>query len=53
MALGYRVNHFVHVSISLADVHVIADTDHVSHEGNHVGCLADGLAVSYLGFALV
>ena len=31
VALCYRVNNFVHISVALADVHVITDTDHVSH----------------------
>ena len=53
MALSNSVNYFVHVGISLADVHVSADTDHVSHEGDHVSCLTNSLAVSYLALALV
>ena len=53
VALGHGVHELVHVGVALADVHVVADTDHVGHEGNHVGGLAHGLAVGYLGFALV
>ena len=43
----------MHVGVALADVHVIADSDDVCHEGDHVGGLTNGLAVGYLGFALV
>ena len=43
----------MHVGVALADVHVIADSDDVCHERDHVGGLTDGLAVCYLGFALV
>ena len=43
----------MHISVSLTDVHIIADTDYVGHEGDHVGCLAYSLAVSNLRFALV
>ena len=53
IALCYRVNHFMHIGISLADVHIIADTDNVSHERDHICCLADGLAVGYLRFPFV
>ena len=53
MALCNSVNNFVHVSVALADVHVVADTDDVSHEGNHVSCLADSLAMGYLALTLV
>ena len=53
MALCNSVNYFVHVSVALADVHVIADTDNVSHEGNHVSCLTNCLAVSNLALAFV
>ena len=53
MALCDSVNHFVHVSIALADVHIIADTDDISHEGNHVSCLADSLTMGNLALTLV
>ena len=53
VALRYGVNNLVHVSISLADIHIVADTDHVSHEGDHVRRLADGLTVSNLRLAFV
>ena len=43
----------MHISVSFADVHVVADSDDVSHEGDHVCCLAYCLAVRYLGFALI
>lgn len=48
VALGYSVDNFVHVSISFADVHVIADPDDIRHEGNHVRGLAHSLAVGNL-----
>ena len=53
MTLGNSVNYFVHICVSLTDVHIIADTDYVGHEGDHVGCLAYSLAVGNLRFALV
>ena len=43
----------MHICISLADVHIIADTDYISHERDHVCSLADSLAVSYLALALI
>ena len=42
-----------HVGVALADVHVVADADDVSHEGDHGSGLADGLAVGDLGLLLV
>ena len=48
VALGHSIHNFVHVSISFADVHVIADPDDISHEGDHVRSLAYSLAVCYL-----
>ena len=53
IALGHGVHHLVHIGIALANVHVIPDADDVGHEGNHVGSLADGLPVCYLGLALI
>ena len=53
ISLCYGVNNFVHISISFADVHIIADADNVSHERDHVGCLADCLTVCNLRFSLV
>ena len=53
VALGDGVDHFVHVGVALADVHVVPDADDVCHEGDHVGGLTDGLAVGDLALALV
>ena len=53
VALGDSLHEFLLVGVALANVHVVTDTDDVSHEGNHVGSLADGLAVGDLGLALV
>ena len=53
VSLCYSVNNFMHVSISFADVHIVADTDHVCHEGDHVCCLTYCLAVCNLRFSLV
>ena len=53
MSLSHSVHDIVHVFVSLADVHVVADPDDIRHEGDHVGCLADGLAMCDLALALV
>ena len=53
MSLGYSVYYVMHVFVALADVHIIADTDNVSHEGNHVSGLTNGLTMSDLALALV
>ena len=53
VALGHSVHHVMHVLVALADVHVVTDADDVRHEGDHVGSLADGLAVGDLALALV
>ena len=39
--------------MTLADEHIIADTDDVRHEGDHVGSLANRFAVGDLGLLLV
>ena len=41
------------IGVALADVHVVTDSDDVRHEGNHVGGLADRLAVCDLALLLV
>ena len=43
----------MHILVALADVHIIADTDHVSHKRDHVGCFPNRLTVSHLRFALI
>ena len=53
VALGHGVHHVVLIGVALADVHVVPDADDVGHEGDHVGGLADGLAVGDLALALV
>ena len=53
ISLSYSVNNLVHVSISLTDVHIVADTDDICHEGDHVSSLTDSLAVGYLRFSFV
>ena len=42
-----------HIGVAGTDVHVVADTDDVGHEGNHGSGLANGLAVGDLGLLLV
>ena len=41
------------IGVTLANVHIIADTDDISHEGDHVGGFPDGLAVGDLRLFLV
>ena len=53
MSLGNSVNHVVHIFVALTDVHIVTDTDHVCHEGNHIGSFTYSLAVGNLGFALI
>ena len=53
VAFGYGVHKFFLICVSFADVHIVADTDHVSHERNHVGGFADSFPVSDLGFLFV
>ena len=43
----------MHVSVALADVHIIADTDNVSHERDHVSCFTYSLAMGNLRLAFV
>ena len=43
----------MHVLVTFANVHIITDTDNVSHEGDHVSCLTNGLTMSDLALALV
>ena len=49
----YSVNNFVHVFVTFSDVHIITDTDNISHEGDHVSCLTNCLTVSNLRFSFV
>ncbi len=52
-ALFYGLGHFQHIGMSLADIHVITDADHVGHERDHVGSLAHCLAVGDLRLAFI
>ena len=49
----YSIHKIFLISMSLTDVHIITDTDYISHERYHVGCLTNGLTVCNLGFLLV
>ena len=53
VTLAHRLGNLMHIGVALADVHIIADTDNIGHEGDHVRRLADRLAVRDLRFALV
>ena len=53
VALGHGLSHFLLIGVALADVHIVTDADDVGHERDHVGSLADSLAVSDLALALV
>ena len=53
VALFERVHEGLLILVALADEHIVADADDVSHEGDHVGGLADGLAVGDLALLLV
>ena len=53
VALLQSVHERLLVLVALMDVHIVADADDVGHEGDHVGRLADGLAVGDLGLLLV
>ena len=39
---------FFHISVALADIHIVTDADDVRHEGHHVGRLTYGLTMSDL-----
>ena len=49
----HRGRHFAHVTVPLAEIHVIADADDLGHERNHVRRLAHRFAVRDLRFFLV
>ena len=53
VALLHGIHEGLLVLVALADEHVVPDTDDVGHEGDHVGGLADGLAVGDLALLLV
>ena len=53
VALFQSVHEGLLILVALVDVHVVADADDVSHEGDHVGSLTDGLAVGDLRLLLV
>ena len=39
--------------MALADIHVVADTDDVGHEGNHISRFADCFAVGNLALLFI
>ena len=53
IGLGDGLCDLLHVGIALADELVVADADHIGHEGDHGRGLADRLAVGDLGLGLV
>ena len=53
VALFERVDEGLLILVALADEHIVADADDVSHEGDHVGGLTHGLAVGDLAHLLV
>ena len=53
VAFFQSVHERLLILVTLMDVHVVADADDVSHEGDHVGGLTDGLAVRDLALLLV
>ena len=53
VSFGYCIHKFFLVCMAFTDVHVIADTDYISHEGYHVCCFANSFAVCDLGFFLI
>ena len=53
IALLHGVHEGLLILVTLADEHIVADTDDVGHERHHVRRLADGLAVGDLGLLLV
>ena len=52
-SLLHRGGDFAHVSVALAEIHVVANADDLREERNHVRGLAHGLAVGDLRFLLV
>ena len=52
-AFLYAVGNCLLVSVALTDIHVVPDTDDVSHEGDHVCCLSHSLAMCNLALLLV
>ena len=44
---------FAHVGVAFADIHIVANTDNIRHEGNHIRRFADGFAMRDLRFAFV
>ena len=53
MSLCDRIHEGLLIGMSFADIHIITDTDDVSHEGNHVRRLSDSFTVSDLALLLV
>ena len=53
IALLQSIHEGLLIGVTLTDIHIIADTDDISHEGDHVGGFPDGLAVGDLRLFLV
>ena len=53
ISLCYSIHKFFLVGVTFSDVHVVTDTDYISHEGYHVSGLTNSLAMSDLGFLLI
>ena len=49
----HRGGNLAHVTVALAEIHVVADADDLGQERNHVRRLAHGFAVGDLRFLLV
>ena len=48
IAFLHSVHEGLLILMTLADEHIVTDTDHICHEGDHVGSLTDSLAVGDL-----
>ena len=53
VALIQRIHEGLLVSVALADVHIVPDTDDIGHEGHHVRRFPDSLAVGDLALFLL
>ena len=53
ISLCYSIHKFFLVGVTFSDVHVVTDTDYISHEGYHICCFTYGFAMCDLGFFLI
>ena len=53
VSLSNCIHKFFLVCMSFADIHIITDTDYVSHEGYHVCCFANSFTMRNLRFFLI